>query len=258
MLAGSAILSVIFIILLIASPFTFKAIFKINSFAGFTIGMCASFVTAAIITVTTIVGLIIIAINSKDINPNENQKEILEALGFGFLLFCFIIVLVSYLAVYFVLQCYTKRFVDAQNPSNAIFMFISGYNVCYIVIFLVILFISLAVNSDTPDTYIYSAFLILVQFLIFFNVVKLAGISIMLMIKQRNSIVLALWCALGVYFGPFLFYFIGICAKYSPIMEYPLFFFDIASIALGSFFYYKYADSSNDGNLVSNTAYTAQ
>ena len=242
---------------LIACPFAFKAIFKLDSFAGFTIGLCASFVTAAIIIAAIIIGFIVLAASSEEAINSGNADDIVEHFGFGFLILFFFIILVTYLAIFFVLYCYTKRFVDAQHPSKAIFMFISGYIICYIAIYLIIFIISLA-TSDVSGSSALSAFYILFQFLILFSIIKLAGISLMFMIKHRNSFMLALWCAFGVYFGPFLFIFIGICAKSLPTIEYPFFFFDIASISLGSYFYYKYADSSKDGNLVSNTAYTAQ
>lgn len=257
MLAGATVLGIIFIILLIVSPYIFKAIFKIETFLGLTTGLCCAFVTAFIIIAAAIITLVIVSLNIADSATRGSEEDILKSVEIGVLLIVFVILVVTLLAVFFVMLCYTKRMADPQNPYNSIFMFISGYMFCFIAIYLILVISALAIDpvTDTGKTYT-NGFFILWEFLLFFYILKLAGISIMLMLHHRKVNPIIFWCAVAVHFGPTLFFFIGLVAKYLPLLEYPLFLFDVASIGLGSFFYYRYANS-NEGNTPSQSAYMA-
>ena len=257
MLAGATVLGIIFIILLIVSPYIFKAIFKIETFLGLTTGLCCAIVTAFIIIAAAIITLVIVSLNIADSATRGSEEDILKSVGIGVLLIVFVILVVILLAVFFVMLCYTKRMADPQNPYNSIFMFISGYMFCFIAIYLILVISALAIDpvSETGKTFT-NGFFILWEFLLFFYILKLAGISIMLMLHHRKVNPIIFWCAVAVHFGPTLFFFIGLVAKYLPLLEYPLFLFDVASIGLGSFFYYRYANS-NEGNTASQSAYMA-
>jgi hypothetical protein len=257
MLAGATVLGIIFIILLIVSPYIFKAIFKIETFLGLTTGLCCAFITALIIILAAIITMVVRTLNIADSATNGSQEDLLKSVGFGVLLLVFVILVAVLFAVFFVMLCYTKRVADPQNPYNTIFMFISGYMFGFIAIYLFIVIAALAVDTDnnTANTFT-NGFFILWEFLIFFYILKLAGLSILLMLHHRKVNPIIFWCAIAVHFGPTLFFFIGIVAKYLPLLEYPLFLFDVASIGLGSFFYYRYANS-NEGNTASQSAYMA-
>lgn len=257
MLAGAAVLGIIFIILLIVSPYIFKALFKIETFLGLTTGLCCAIITALIITAAVIIASIIVAVNITDSATSGSQEELLKSVGFGLLLLIFVILVAVLFAVFFVMMCYTKRVADPQNPYNTIFMFISGYMFCFIVIYLILVIMALSIDSTSNTGNVFTnGILILWEFLLFFYILKLAGLSILLMLHHRKVNPIIFWCAIAVHFGPTLFFFIGLVAKYLPLLEYPLFLFDVASIGLGSFFYYRYANS-NEGNTASQSPYMA-
>ena len=249
MLAGAFVVSLIFIILLIVNPCILKPIFKIESFLGYTMGLCCSFITALIITVCVVIAIILVTLNIEKSVP-MGDDAMLESLGIGVLLIVFVVVTATYLAVFFVLMCYTKKVTAPEYAVNSIFMFISGYSfLSFIVIYIALAITALALENTG------SSFLILFEFIIFFYILKLAGISLMFMLYHRNANRLLLFIAMGVYFGPLIFFLIGIFAKAIGLLEYPTFVFDIASIALGSFFYFKYAGELSNQGTVSPTDY---
>lgn len=257
MLAGATVVGIIFIILLIVCPYILKAIFKIETFLGLTTGLCCAIITALIIIAAVVITTIIVALNIDEAANSGSQEELLKAVGTGALLIVFVILVATLIAVFFVMLCYTKRVADPQNPYNIIFMFIAGYMFSFIFVYLILVIIALAIdpNSETGKI-ITSGFLVLLEFLVFFYMLKLAGLSILLMLHHRKVNPIIFWCSFAVHFGPTLFFFIGLVAKYLPLLEYPNFIFDAASIGLGVFFYCKYANS-NGGNTVSQSAYMA-
>ena len=137
-------------------------------------------------------------------------------------------------------------------------MFISGYTVCFIgfyFILLIILFV-LEGSERVEGESLLASFYVLLEFLVLFYIIKIAGISIMFMLHHRKVNGIIFWCAIGCYFGNQLFYLIALLAKKLAILEYPSFLFDIASIGLGSFFYYRYSNqNAPKGDTVAESPY---
>lgn len=271
MLAAPTIIGIIFIILILCSPCIFKFALKIDSFFGLCQGICCSFLTALIISAAVIIGFIVYGVSvadSIDAN-NPSAEDIAEKAGIGFLLFAFFVIAVAYLAIFFLILCYTKRVSDPQYSYNSIFMFISGYTILsFTVIYVVIVIICLAADSVAKENNIQdntvdsasSGLFVLFEFIIFGEIINRAGISILFMLHHRKVNSMMLWIGCGIYFGPLIFFLIGLLARVPALLEYPLFLFDIASISLGIFFYIKYAyQTASTGNtLVGESPYEMQ
>jgi hypothetical protein len=253
MLVAPTIIGFLFAILCLISPCIFKFAFKMDSFFGFCQGICCSFLTGLVITVATIAGSIALAVVVTDSAQTGNAENIVETSGIGALLLLFFIAVVIYLSIFFLLLCYTRRVSDPQHPYNSIFMFISGYTIfsftlVYVIIAIICLVAGKAAdevcaNNSTFDKY-GSAFMVEIEFIIFGEILRLAGMSILFMLHHRKLNSSLIWIGCGVYYGPLLFYLIGIIAKWSPLIEFPGFLFDLASIGLGCYFYYQYANQT--------------
>ena len=137
-------------------------------------------------------------------------------------------------------------------------MFISGYTVCFIgfyFILLIILFV-LEGSERVEGESLLASFYVLLEFLVLFYIIKIAGISIMFMLHHRKVNGIIFWCAIGCYFGDLILFLIALLAKKLAILEYPSFLFDIASIGLGSFFYYRYSNqNAPKGDTVAESPY---
>jgi hypothetical protein len=176
-------------------------------------------------------------------------------------------VVAAYFAIFFLLFCYTKRVSHSQFAYNSIFMFISGYSIIFFTLFYFIMSIlCLAasevaddndVNNSTLDDYS-SGLLVLFEFMVFGEFLRIAGISILFMLHHRKVNNSMIWIVCGVYYGPLLFYLIGFLAKTPPILEYPSFLFDLATIGLGSFFYYQYANQNVSSTPLTGSLYEMQ
>ena len=253
MFVAPTIIGIIFIILILTSPCIFKFAFKIESFFGICQGICCSFLTALVIIVGIIVGAIVYGVAVADSVQSGSTENIVESSGIGFLLFVFFVLAVIYFSIFFLLLCYTRRVSDSQYAYNSIFMFISGYTILSFTFFYVIIVIACLTAGKAADDYnannstiddIGSAALVLSEFIIFGEILRLAGMSILFMLHHRKLNSSLIWIGCGVYYGPLLFYFIGLLSKWTPLLEFPGFLFDLASIGLGSYFYYQYANQT--------------
>lgn len=253
MFVAPTIIGIIFVILILISPCIFKFAFKIESFFGLCQGMCCSFLTALVISVAIIVGAIVYALAVADSVQNGNAEDIVKSSGIGFLLFVFFILAVIYFSIFFLLLCYTRRVSDSQYAYNSIFMFISGYTILSFTLAYVIIVIFCLAAGKAADDYNAnnstidengSGLFVLVEFMIFGEILRLAGMSILFMLHHRKLNSSLIWIGCGVYYGPLLFYLIGLLSKWTPLLEFPGFLFDLASIGLGCYFYYQYANQT--------------
>lgn len=266
MIVGPIIVAIIFILLIIASPFVFKGVLKMESFFGYAKGACCSILTALVIAAGIIIAFIIYVVkivDSIDKNGgNTDAQEVLEVAGVGLLLVLLVVFIIIYLAVFFLLWCYTRRISDPQYPMNTVFMFISGYSAlsfifCYVMIIILCLATDEVNNQagggETTSSAI-SSFYILLCFIVFGFLLRCAGIAVMFMIFHRGLGKIMPLIAAGVFFGPIIFFLIGVLAKVLSLLEYPVFIFDVASIVLGIFFYIRYSNqtASTDGMMMSS------
>lgn len=269
MLGAPIVIGIIFIILLLISPCIFKCAFKTQNFFGFRQGVCCSFITLLTILAGYLIGVMLFSffvINSKDTTGNT------IAIAGMSLLFLFFIIALVYLSIFFILLCYTKQVSDPY-PYNSIFMFISGYTMfSFILIYTFIVTICLYINLfstygienniNNINNTAFSIFnigssfvLVLFEFIIFGQILNLSGISILFMLHHRkvNSIMFCLAC--GIYFGPFLIYFIEVIFEWVSVLEYSSFLFGLASIVLGCCFYSKYANTASPSDLIGQSLY---
>jgi hypothetical protein len=267
MLVAPTIIGFLFAILTLISPCIIKFAFKMESFFGFCQGICCSFLTALVITVAAIAALIVFGFSVADSAKSGNAENIVESSSIGFLLFIFFVLVVIYFSIFFLLLCYTKRVSDPQHPYNTIFMFISGYTIFsftlgYVIIAVMCLTTGKVLedngaNNTTTDKY-GSVLFVLLEFIIFGIILRYAGLSILFMLHHRKLNSSLVWIGCGIYYGPLLFNLIGLLSKWLPLIEYPGFLFDLASIGLGCFFYYKYANQTASTALVGDSPYEMQ
>lgn len=253
MFVAPTIIGFLFAILILTSPCIFKFAFKMDSFFGLCQGICCSVLTALVIAVAVIAGSITYAVAVADSVKTQNAENIVESAGIGFLLFVFFILVVVYFSTFFLLLCYTRRVSDPQYPYNSIFMFISGYTIFSFALSYVSIAIACmaagkaaddhGANNSLLDDY-GSGFMVEVEFIIFGEILRLAGMTILFMLHHRKLNSSLIWIGCGVYYGPLLFYLIGLISKWTPLLEYPEFLFDLASIGLGCYFYYQYANQT--------------
>ena len=201
--------------------------------------------------------LIIIRKKAREVNTNS-ADDILVAVGSGLLFLLFVIIVAVYLVVFFLLLCFTKSVSEPQDSYNSIFMFISGYSIIFILLYFMILFplLVLEINDKFEGNEFIASFYVIWEFIIFFYFLKLAGVSIMFMLHHRKVNGIIFWCAIGCYYGDLILFLIALLAKKLAILEYPSFLFDIASIGLGSFFYFRYSNQNvSKGDIIAEPLY---
>ena len=222
---------------------------------GYYIGVCCSFITFLVILACSIGAAVLVYELTKDeakkIDTSTTVYSITDqlfSLSIGYLTILVALALIIYFSIFFILMCYTKRVSTPDFSYNTIFMFISGYCLSFIILYLILgfaCFIEGWNNDDIKNTTIKDladdaseTFLILADFLIFGYILKLSGLCIMLMLYHRKFLKkMMILIGIGVYFGPIIFYMIGLYAKNFDLLAYPLFVFDLASIVLGIVLY---------------------
>ena len=129
-------------------------------------------------------------------------------------------------------------------------MFIAGYLLPpFALIYL--LFILASINSQDINNYSYSSdmvtslsgYLVFNEFLILFNMIKLAGTIMLCMLHHRKVNKSILYILLICYFIPFVFIlFGGVFSEKINIFSILIMVMNLAIIGFGIFFYCKYAN----------------
>ena len=92
------LISLIFIVLLIALPFIFKSIFKTQNYMGLSIGLCASALTVATITGIAIVGSLIISLClGLSIDNYKSNSSTAFSFAIGILIAIFVMIILIYM-----------------------------------------------------------------------------------------------------------------------------------------------------------------
>ena len=274
MLLAPLIISAIFAISILISPFIIKAVFKFSDFMGYCKGFCASVITGIIISVLGLAAVLIMSyVALKNVQTNgANFYDLFKNITLGYLFIALALVLAIYIAVFFVLFCYTKAVSIPPFSFSSIFMFISGYiTFDFVECYLIIIYYSISTDlyteaipnqrvQDTVNTAA-SDYYVLLDFILFGFILQLAGICIMFMLYHRRAMgKMILLIAAGFFFGPILFDMIGIFTYVLELIEYPLFVFDIGAFVTAIIFYCKYSkeNSQTGGALITNSGMELQ
>lgn len=269
MLLAPFIISLIFAVAILISPFIIKAVFKFSDFMGYCKGFCASVISAIIITVCGLIAILVmifVALDGIDRNANDFYS-LFKQIAIGYLLLALAFVLAIYISVFFVLLCFSKGVCTPQFSFSSIFMFISGYITfmfleCYFAIMIVAATTTSVTQNiqnqriqETANTAA-SSYYVLLDFILFGFILQLTGVCIMFMLYHRNiNGKMFLLIAAGFFFGPLLFDIIGVFSYVIELIEYPIFIFEIGAFVTAIVFYCKYANQNvqTGGALIANS-----
>ena len=263
MLILPSIIGIIFLVLVIGSPFIFKLIFKIKNFLGYRIGICCFIITSIILVILLVIYSIVLGVllSNNDTNIESfinslNDLNQLKDFPFIILFSLWIILVLIFLSIFLILYFYTKKISKEEDNHENIFMFFSGYilipytlyYLCCILLSFELFeldFIILEINT--------SLLIILIEIGALFFILLIAGSSIMMMLHHKKFNNLIIWLCVIPYFGPLIFYFIGFITLKGIFFTYLNLLCPLISIAFASFLYYKYASNQdNSGDEYSN------
>ena len=263
MLILPSIIGIIFLVLVIGSPFIFKLIFKIKNFFGYRIGICCFIITSIILVILLVIYSIVLGVllSNNDTNIESfinslNDLNQLKDFPFIILFSLWIILALIFLSIFLILYFYTKKISKEEDNHENIFMFFSGYILIpYTLYYLCCILLSFELfELDFIISEINtSVLIILIEIGALFFILLIAGSSIMMMLHHKKFNNLIIWLCVIPYFCPLIFYLIGFITLKGIFFTYLNLFCPVISIAFASFLYYKYASNQdNSGDEYSN------
>ena len=258
------IIGIIFLVLVIGSPFIFKLIFKIKNFFGYRIGICCFIITSIILVILLVIYSIILGVllSNNDTNIESfinslNDINQLKDFPFIILFSLWIILVLIFLSIFLILYFYTKKISKEEDNHENIFMFFSGYILIpYTLYYLCCILLSFELfELDFIISEINtSVLIILIEIGALFFILLIAGSSIMMMLHHKKFNNLIIWLCVIPYFCPLIFYLIGFITLKGIFFTYLNLLCPVISIAFASFLYYKYASNqdNNSGDEYSN------
>ena len=241
MIVAPAILGIIFLILIIASPCIFKHVLKIQSFDGYCRGFCISFLVSVLLT---IVGGILFAFVFFTFNL-ETQLLFNLDLNMGVKIFSIPFKLTIWAGLlglsaigYLVLNYNIKNKILVKEDSNKkIFLFFSGFILPLSLYMLVQVLRSFLITDFGLLTWRDGTIqLVMGELLPVIFSLYLLGIMLMMFLYHKSEKNYIKWICLGHYFGPFIFILLGALIGVSFIFYFVGLFF-VTPLATGMYFY---------------------
>lgn len=269
MLVGGFLLGLVFAALIIASPFIFKAVFKIESFFGYCKGICCVIITNLILFVILIIeSLALVSYIDKhkdEYNLNYqislsslSDMKTLSQLSFGVRFVIWLIDAIDSVVIFLVLYFYLFKIAQQEYKCNVVFMFISGYTLRYGIWMVILAIVSFGFDSlaqyigqqtvDEAGKVVYgftNAFMIEAEFETLADYLLVSGVVLLLFLYRKQLSKIVLWIGVGCFFGPLFFRFLGLVTKVNFIYTYLYRISYLASIICGCFFYFRLADQSS-------------
>ena len=260
MLFLGVVLGVVFILLIIAAPYVVKKIFQSESFFGYCIGVCCWVITVLVHLIILIVESIIAykylkesGIEGFSINSLSalTDPAFLFKLGLGMRLVLWIFTGIFTIARFVVLYFYLNKIIPSEYQCYVIYMFVSGYILCYIYNYLMDIGFSIgfsflsgmvATATETGGKVVdeVSAWAIVkVELEQFLEIIFLSGVAILLFLFRKKLSSMLIWIGLACYFGPMIFELIGILFTVNVFYTHIKYISYLAAPALGGFFYCK-------------------
>jgi len=249
------IFGIIFLLLVIGSPFIFKLIFKIQNFFGYCRGICCSIVTSLILVILLVIYLIILGAllsnngsNIDSLIDSINDIDKLKDFPFIILFSIWIIIAIIFLVIFLILFFFTKKISKEEDNHENIFMFFSGYILIpYTLYYLLCILLSFEIFEMK---FIYSeintsVLIILIEIGTLFFIALIAGSSIMMMLHHKKYNKLIIWLCVIPYFAPLIFYIIGFVTFIGFFFTYLNILCPIISIVFASILYHKYASNQD-------------
>jgi hypothetical protein len=263
MLILPSIIGIIFLVLVIGSPFIFKLIFKIKNFLGYRIGICCFIITSIILVILLVIYSIVLGVllSNNDTNIESfinslNDLNQLKDFPFIILFSLWIILVLIFLSIFLILYFYTKKISKEEDNHENIFMFFSGYilipytlyYLCCILLSFELFELNFIISEINT-----SVLIILIEIGALFFILLIAGSSIMMMLHHKKFNNLIIWLCVIPYYGPLIFYLIGFIILKEIFFTYLNLLCPVISIVFASFLYYKYASNQdNSGDEYSN------
>ena len=244
------ILGILFIILIIGSPFIFKKIFKTKICYGFCYGIICSFITNIILA-------IIVKIYEK-LTRNILLKDIVmqmylciyfvlpsafyrfkEGTNFYYMLYLFLSFSFIFIILYFTIKKLLSR-----NNIESIFIFCSGYILIPYSGSIAII-ISVIINQNYEESITNEYFLLLV-YNAFISILFLVGISIMIALHHKGYNYLIIIFCICIFYYSFIFNVVDIFMLKEYFFSYMNHLIPYISFSLAIYFYYENVYKNED------------
>lgn len=256
MLVVPFIIGILFLLLVIGSPFIFKLIFKNQNFYGYCRGICCCIVTGLILLLLIIIFSIVLEVllSNYDYNINSlinsfNDIEKLKDFPFIILFIIWIVIALIFLTIFLILYFYTKRISKEEDNHENIFMFFSGYILIpYTLYYLFCILLSFEIFDLKFIIAEISAsvLIILIEIGALFFILLIAGSSIMMMLHHKRFNKLIIWLCVIPYFSPLIFYILGFITLKGIFFTYLNLICPVISIVFASLLFYKYASNQDN------------
>ena len=236
-----AILGIIILILIIASPYIFKHMLKIQSFDGYCRGFCTAFLISVFLTIVGgILFLFIFFVFNIEtqILFNFNFNLGLKIFSIPFKLVVWVGLLGLYAIGYLVLNYNIKNNILKKDDSNKkIFLFFSGFILpLALYMFLQVLTAFLVQDFGLLTWRDGAIQLVMGELLAVIFSLYLLGIMLMMFLYHKTEKNYIKWICLCHYFGPFIFILLGALISVSFIFYFAGLFF-VTPLAAGIYFY---------------------
>lgn len=240
-------LSIVFILLIILSPFIFKAIFKNKTFISLGIGFFCAIIYVIIIigdVALFILVFYVAAFSGSKVNGSGAITAIF-LLGFFYRLFAWLFYAIPHVLLLVALLCFIKMSTRKEKNFSSIFMFISGFNIIFIFAFIGTLYLSVLNNTNN---YTYGSIeqigIIIIQLAVLSFMMLYDSCSIMFMLHYRKVNGYILWIGIISLLLP------SICVLLSVSLNVEFFsiisvFTPIISFILAIIFYNIYSGKDN-------------
>jgi len=255
------ILAIFFIILILSFPYIVKKAFKFSDFLGFSIGLICSVITLLVEVIIVIGGicLLVFVIDERGFSSKSSQspdQAIIDIdINMQFTIMTSYSLIIGFKIV--LLKCFMKKVTTPDYNYNSIFMFISGYSTfIYGILFLLVIILCLISNiirekipsfKEFDDAW--NEYLILYDLFVFGLLLRFTGISILIMIYLRKfNGEKPFNIAFAIMICPLVFMSVGFFIRKIILIKYPGFAFDIASVIVGTIYYFKYKNQTQPQN----------
>ena len=259
------IVALIILLAIIISPILMKKLLKIKYFKGFFSGICCAVFCIIFFFCCFIIWALLV---SKYVESHKNDLEdIIFLPSFPELLFHFpktnviieyfylIMYIVSDISFFLLIMFFVLKLIGQIKSSRQIFMFISGFNLAFILPFTMAMLTGLEwigygeeYYEKLPLQYLgvsYHSLLLCFEFFVLSYLFQLTGVILIVFLWVRNKKRLFLLIAIGTLFGPFIIFIISFHVQIRIISDLftPLTYY--VAFVIGINFYLK-RDNNNE------------
>lgn len=244
MIITSFVLAIVFISLIILSPYVFKCMFRIKTFFGYGIGVCYFFIYLIIISITYVYSNFMEKFKGIKIENYISNIDLILSQKFSNRVLIWLSDVIFYFLIFLSLLCFVRMVSTIKKRFNHIFMFISGFGLLFILIYIcfIILSINKGLSQEISSKFKFSENgLIETEIDIFSFLVSFAACSIMIRLHywQANCCVFLLSFVL-LFLHP-IFYFVAIATSKKFYYTYIMRLSPLFSIAIAFISYCEYS-----------------